>query len=214
MTVAQGQVGVQSLSDGNVSTFRQSKDGCMVVQEGHAAMQEAALRGNVWTLATAPAGVTCTATQLISSTGPAAPMLAVYNPSGSGKNLVLLYAETVWSSGTAGASGAVLGILPSAGVTAAGGNGAINNLTGIAGGSTAYTFLTSALTGQTVAHSLRRYLGGPTTGVLAASSGGYYFCNLQGSVIVPPGASAGIFTAVVGTSPIIAASLCWEEINA
>ncbi len=214
MTAFQGQVGPQAGADAAILTARLSRDGSAVVQFGHGAMQEAAFRGNLFSLATAAAGVTCTATQVVSTTL-SSPIVGIYNPAGSGKNCVILYAEACWASGTAGAGGLCFGTIPSpAGVSAAGGSGSINMLSQVVGGSTAKTFTGAALTGQTVAPGIARVLGGPTTGALAANSMSYYPVYLDGAIIVPPGGVGGLFTALVGSSPIILASMVWEEISA
>lgn len=214
MTAFQGQVGPQAATgDGVVLTARLTRDASLGFQQTHGALQEAAFRGNLYSLATAAAGVTCTATQVVSVTL-GSPIVGLYNPTGSGKNAVILYSEACWASGTAGASGLSFGTVPSAGVSAAGGNAAINMLTQVAGGSACRTFVAAAWTGQTVAPGIARHLGGPTTGALAANSMSFYPFFYEGSLIIPPGCAGGLFVNLAGTSPIIAASLLWEEISA
>ncbi len=213
MAAFQGQVGPGVGADGSVQTARLSRDASMAVQNSHGLMQEAAFRGNLFSLGTAAAGVTCTATQVVSTTL-SSPIVGIYNPAGSGKNAVILYTEHCWASGTAGAGGLSFGVIPAAAVSAAGGSGAVNMLTLAVGGSTCKTFTAAALTGQTVASTIARMLGGPSTGALAANSMSYYVNYLEGAIIIPPGAMGGVFTNLVGTSPIICASMCWEEISA
>ena len=211
MPLSQGQSGPQTLSDGLVSTVRISHDGSHVSQDSHGRFQEAVYRGNVWSLATAAAGVTITASQGVAYTL-GVPMLAMYNPAGSGKYAVLLAAKTVWASGTAAAQGIVIGVVPSAGVSAAGGNAAVNLLTGVSGGSTMKTFQTASMTGQTVAPTIVDFIGGPTTGALAAAGSAVYAWDYSGLVFCPPGAILGLYAAAAGTNPIVAGSMFWEEI--
>lgn len=214
MTLVQGYVGPQQGVDGGNLGQRQSRDGCVVTQAGHADYQESTFRNHTWSLTTAAGGVTIGATNVYSSTGPATPIVGIYNPVGSGINAYLLYTKNIWASGTAAAQGLVLGLLPAAAVTAAGGNGAISLLTGVVGGSKVSTFVNSALTGQTVAHTLLDFIGGPTTGADAANSPQWFLCEHKGLICCPPGASLGVFAAAAGTSPIVAAAMQWTEESA
>jgi hypothetical protein len=206
-----GRVGPAYGADGSDQVPRMTKDTALVVQDAHGRNYEATYRGNVWTLSTAAAGITVAAANVIAASA-GSPIVGVFNPVGSGKNLVIVRATSLWASGTTGAGGLVWGIIaPNAGVTAAGGNGAINNATFTTGGSTARTFTGSALTGAGVS-TLFRFLGGPTTGVLAASSAQTVNEETAGDIICPPGAVVGLFAAAAGTSPIVMASMTWEEV--
>lgn len=210
MAIFQGLCGPQALSDNTAATSRMAKDAASVVQDAHGQYLEMAYRGQLWSLATAAAGVTCTATQTIAHTA-SAPILCVVNPSGSGKILALVRGCTQWASGTAAAQGAILGTAASITITTSSGNGALNTKSQVAGGSTASTYTGVLIAGQTAAFTLAEFLGGPTTGALAANSSGYYPFELKQAVLVPPGGAAGIFVAGAGTSPIVAATLYWEE---
>lgn len=207
-----GRVGPAYGGDGSDQVPRLTKDTALVVQDAHGRHYEAAVRGNVWTLTTAAAGVTVAAANVIAASA-GSPIVGVFNPVNSGKNLVIVRATSMWASGTTGAGGLVWGILaPNAGVTAGGGNGAINNATFVTGGSTAKTFTGSALTGAGVS-VLFRFLGGPTTGALAANAAHTVSEETAGDIICPPGGVVGLFAAAAGTSPIVMASMTWEEVN-
>lgn len=208
----QGIVGPQHVSDGSPGDFRQGRDSELVTSDAHGRYYESTLRGGIWNLATAVAGVTVAAANVFSAAA-GQPLVGIYNPVGSGKNCVVLRGRTHWLSGTPGVSGAVWGFVPAnAGVTAQGGAGAINGGTLQVGGSIAKTFVNAALTGAP-AGQLLRYLGGPFAGAIAATSVGMITDEeTAGDIIVPPGAALGIFVGAAGTSPIVAASMSWEEV--
>ena len=206
-----GRVGPGYGADGTNNNPRLTKDLGVATQSLHGNYYEGTYRGNVWTLSTAVGGVTVAAANVIAASA-GSPIVGVFNPVNSGKNLVIIRASSTWASGTAGAGGLVWGIIPpNAAVTATGGNGAINNATFTTGGSVAKTFTGSALTGAGVS-TLFRFLGGPTTGALAANGSPTVNEETAGDIICPPGAVVGLFAAAAGTSPIVMASMTWEEV--
>jgi len=208
----QGKVGPGYAADGNTADPRMTRDLGVAVQDLHGRYYESAFRGNVWTLSTAVGGVTIASANVIAASA-GSPIVGVYNPVNSGKNLVIMRATTMLTSGTAGAGGLVWGIIaPNAGVTAAGGNGAINNATFVTGGSIAKTFTASALTGAG-ASVLFRFVGGSTTGAAGANANLTVNEETAGDIICPPGGVVGIFAAAAGTSPIYMASMTWEEVT-
>jgi hypothetical protein len=172
--------------------------------------QEAVRQGNVYTLSTAAAGVTIAAANVYSAANPQ-PLVGIYNTS-STYNAVIWRSVMTWASGTAGAQGLVWAVVapPSTGLTAAGvTTAALNNKTFLAT-SQMKQYVNSALTGATT--SLFRFIGGPTTGALAANSNQTYYEETAGDIIVPPGGCLGLFAAAAGTSPIVAASFTYEEV--
>jgi hypothetical protein len=185
------------------------------VARRHAPNYEMAKTGNLWTLATAVAGVTVAAANVFSSVAPFQPIVGIINPAGSGYDMVIIRASIIWNGGTPAAGGVVwctLGVSATGLVTAAGGNGAINNYTFAVGGSKAKTFVNSALTGNTtVAASLLDYINGPSTGALAANSFPSGIDAADGRIVVPQGCFLGIGAGAAGTSPIINASMTWLE---
>lgn len=209
MPAFQGQCGPTATADGQVNTARITRDTSLAVQQSHGALYEATYRGNLFSLATAAAGVTITATQNVAVTL-ASPIVGIYNPAASGVNAVVLYADHCWASGTAGANGLCFATNVCT-VSAAGGSASLNLKTQVAGTSQCKTFTASALTGQTAASLIARMLGGPTTGALAANSTSYYQVWFEGGLIVPPGCAGIVMANATGTSPIVAASMMWEE---
>jgi hypothetical protein len=213
MSAFTGVAGPQTVSDGNPASFRQDHSGAMCIQPSGGDYQELTYRAQTYTLATAAAGVTVGATEVFSSTGPVQPLIGLANPVGSPFNLVLLAMKLIWAGGTAAANGCVLAGLNVSGYTGAGTNAAVSCKTLVAGGSKALTFAgATAMTGQSVAHSLLDFIGGPTAGALAANAAVQSFIDYKGLFFCPPGGSLILGAAAAGTSPIVAASMQWAEI--
>lgn len=199
------------LVQGALTGLRLSNTNALVNANAHGFYWEAARQGNTWGLVTAVAGVTVAAANVYSAAN-AQPLVGIANPSSSGYNCVILLGRTCWASGTAAASGLVWAACPANNlVTAVGGNGAVNSLTQAAGGSRARTFINAAMTGIT-GNAVVAYAGGPTTGALAANANQSFFDPVDGLICIPPGSAGGLFAAAAGTSPIIAASMFWEEV--
>jgi hypothetical protein len=210
--LSEGRVGPISATDGSINPVRLTKTGEIAFSQAHGAYQEAVLRGGVWCLSSAAAGITVAAAHVIGAAA-GSPLVGMFNPINSGVNLVMLRANSSWNSGTTGAGGLVWGcIAANAGVTATGANGAINMLTLASGGSLAKTFTNSALTGAG-ASVLLRFLGGPTVGALAANANQTVNEVTDGDIICPPGGVIGLFAATAGTSPIVGCSVTWEEVK-
>lgn len=213
----EGKVGPQTIQDGSLSQPRLSKDGSVVSVDGHARYQEAAYRGNVYHLSTAAAGVTVAAANVFSASA-GQPIVGILNPANSGKVAVILRAMAQFASGTAAAGGLVWGFLPPTvtgglAVTAAGTPAGVNAATLATGQHAVKTFVNAALTGGG-AGGLLRFIGGPTTGALAANANVTLQEETAGDIFCPPGCMVGIFATAAGTSPIVVASMSWEEIAA
>jgi len=201
---ADGYIGPGSLSgDGVNRTFRVSRDGSLVIQEGHGKYQEAALRGNVWSCSNA-AGTSVTTQAGLSHT---TPMLTLYNPTGSNKALVLLEVNVTPTAAPAAAAGLMLAYNVATGTAPVHTTAAnyMNASMGIGGTPTAVCDRVATLLAPPVAF---RYFGG-TTGA-AAISGATFTDNIDGKFIMPPGMAISIQTtsAVVGVGHFV-----WEEIN-
>src|SRR2546427_3910284 len=199
----EGVDGPQSKADGAILQPRLTKTGELGVSEVHARYQEACLRGN--TFVASSGSVTIVAANVSPlAAGTGQPIIGLFNPAGSGKNLVLLATYTYHASGTPG--GPLLwNVIPApAGITAAGG-AAMNSFTFQTSGSVSKVFANTALTGSSVA-TAARIIGGPaaiafgTTPLFAT-----FFENIEGSSIIPQGAFAGIAAFAAGTSHIVQA---------
>lgn len=199
------------LSQIGMAEVRGDKSQALVTTDGHGRYQEAALQGNLFSLSTAAAGVTIAAANVFSSAA-AQPLVGIANPPASGFNGVILLGTHTWNSGTPAAGGLVWATCPANNlVTAPGGNGAIGGGSQAAGGSVMRTFVNAAMTGITGAQ-IYAFAGGPSVGALAANSNQHFVSELAGILVVPPGSIGGLFAAAAGTSPIVNASMFWEEV--
>lgn len=200
------------LAQGAANALRGDKTGALATTDAHSRFQEAVIQGNVYSLSTAAAGVTIAAANVFSASN-AQPLVGIFNPANSGVNAVMLLCRSIWNSGTSGASGLVWAVAPSpAGVTAANNTNPTNMLTGRASGSKVQGYVNSALTAIT-GNAIVMFSGGPSVGALTANSNQGYFDPIDGLVVIAPGCAGGIFAASAGTSPIVAASIAWEEVT-
>lgn len=196
---------------GSPVPFTASGSGAQRVTDAHARYMDAVLRGNVFTLTTAYAGVTLVAASAIGQTA-WSPAVGIFNPIGSGKVCVILAGFANYLSGTPTAGGIVWGfVAPNAGVTAAGGNGAVNAYTMQTGGSAAKTFVMSAMTGSAAAAMLSPFPASAFAGAIAATTPLGAWHEVAGMYLVPPGGVIGI-SGTVGTATLLQAFLAWEEI--
>lgn len=205
----QGAVGPQSAADGTNPTLRMGRDGAAVVQDAHSKYQEMAVRGNLWYCANA-AGTSVTTQAGLSVT---TPMLTLYNPINSGKNLVLIEVNVTPTAAPAAAAGFMIAVSSAIAAVGQGTAGAIvsatagtiqNAQTGSLASSAAQCFRISTLPFVPVAV---RYFGG-TTGA-AAISGAMFTDAVDGKIIVSPGSAISIQTtsAVAGIAHFL-----WEEV--
>ncbi len=186
----------------------------LVTTPGHAAYAEAVRQGRAWTMATAAAGVTVAAANVVAAAN-AQPLVGIYNPQGSNLNVIIHRGRSTWNSGTAGAGGLVWGVVASISastLTGAGGVTEINALTFVAGGSGVRTYSNTAMTGVT-GMVIARFAGGPAVGALAANGSHTYDDWVDGELICGPGQVCGLFAGAAGTSPIISASMSFEVVT-
>lgn len=109
MALFSGKVGLQRLKEGAEAWLRLDPRGALVTNRGGATFQEAVRNGNVYTCSTAAGGV---------STGTAigtTMSFCLYNPVGSGANLVVWRASMGFISATALGAGTVHYVAPTAG---------------------------------------------------------------------------------------------------
>lgn len=221
------QVGPQVLTDGSNGAMRSGKTGEVSVGDAHPRFYEAAVRGNVFcgglAALTSISNATFTVGSLANTT---TPIVGVWNPTTSGKNLVLIQAvvqiaiSALTNTGTGGLAWA-----------ASTGNGAIstgaqphNQFTFVAGGSVAKDMSNAALTGVTNVPAVFRAAmcggGGNNSFSQVGTAVGFspsIFVgveNFDGSVIVPPG---GLWILVAGATPVAHSAmsgLVWEEVAA
>jgi hypothetical protein len=199
--------GLQLVPDGQPAlNLRGERTGAVLVQQAHAPYAEETQRGNVWTISTPIAGVTCT-TLVIVSTASAMPILGLYNPVGSAKNLVLQ--KVVMINQGATAITFVLGAAALPGMTStSGGAVGVNNLNFGVGSHTARTFIGAVvIVGTPITF---RYLTGASTGAVTAGTVEGTTEYTDGDVVVAPGNFLGVFTVLVGG--LVQGSLTWAEV--
>lgn len=84
--LAEVRSGPVNTSYGGVNPARSDRSGALINSEGHAKFQEPVLQGNVYTCTNPQATPVTTQAGLSATT----PVLVLYNPAGSGKNIVLI----------------------------------------------------------------------------------------------------------------------------
>ncbi len=187
-----------------------SKTGALLVQDSNAKFQEAVLLGNVFTIQSKTTTVTATTdiSPLPATTGRAG--VALYNPATSGKNLVLWKVGVAHVSGTPGGPG-YLDVLPIAGCTATNKSDAINNLTLNKGGHSAYAY-SAAVPQNTAVATMIRTLNGSTAAIALGAGIHSFEDQLDGSIIIPPGAMVALTWHATGTSHVYSSYMTWEEV--
>ena len=202
------RIGAKKTSDGAVEPARGDNTGAAVVTQGHAAFQEAVLRGSVYGVAnqtgvTSQAGLSATT-----------PVLTLYNPLGSGKNCVVWYAGATFLVAFAAAAAIFAAVgtdVQSAAVTGTLTTTHRNLKLGMTQSPAARTFLAATLPAAPVAVSL---LGVGLTGAInllpAAPPVGRWF---NGSIILKPGTNLSIQTSTASGASGMLCEYIWEEID-
>ena len=207
--LAEQRIGAIKTTDGSPEALRGDKSGATVVTQGHARFQEAVLQGNVYGVAN-QAGVTSQAG--LSAT---TPVLTLYNPAGSGKNLVVWYAGAVFTVAfaTAGAIFVAVGTdTVAAAVTGTLTTAHRNLKLGLTSSPTARTFLAATLPAAPVAVALLGVgLTGAITVTLADRPIGRWF---DGSLILIPGTNMSLQTGVASGASGMFCEYIFEEIDA
>lgn len=199
MPTNQLQTGVQLVGDGQLIISRAGKQGDQLVSELHARYYEQTYRGNIFSLCTQGTAVTTTAALATTWTG-----LGFANPVGSGVNAVLTkFGATQFAVGAA----ATIGVMGGVGTFASTltpqsrflGGGQISKMNGSAG-ATISTPLLIASFGS---------LGSAATTAYALENG--ISIDLEGSIVVAPGAFIVSYTSIV-TTTALQFHFAWEEV--
>lgn len=209
--IQQNIVGPSSPSANNaIIPARAGQLGDLVVSELHGRYYETTYRGNSFSLSV----VTAAAVTAYTGAAGGTPMLAVFNPTGSGRNLVITKVSVgnVVAASAAGTVAFGLYFGPTATITQATTTAPIQMATLLASGSIATGFRNVALTASTAA-----------TGVIPVGS--YYWAtaagaaqvslaatDLEGSLIIPPGSYAALGGSAALASATWIGSLQWEEV--
>ena len=222
MPVIQGNVGVQNQSDGAQSIIsRLGRQGEQIISSLHGSFYEQTYRGNLFS--NGHMGLVALSANTITLTATTTPILGVYNPFGSGVNLVILQASLaaginntaavgpgafVWATST-GNTALSTGSVPFSRLL----GGAPARGKGLAG--VALTGLTNNLV---VAHAsdfpspnVITTTAVPTTVTTPMSSMSQ---PIDGSIIVPPGGILALLNTVATTTISVYGRLVWEEVPA
>jgi len=207
----QNVVGQPSAGGNNaIINGRSGQLGDVIVSELHGRYYETTYRGNSFLLSVS----TAAAVTAYSGGAAGTPMLALFNPTGSGKNAVITKAS-VASVVSASAAGTVtFGIYfgTTAAITQATTVTPWSMGTQLQSGSVMTGFRNVALTSGSAASNvipLASYYWATAAGAALVNNG---VVDLEGSVIIPPGSYAALGGSAALTSATWIGSLQWEEV--
>lgn len=203
----QGQTG-KSVGQGQVAGFGEFSD--VLVTELMPRYYENTYRGQKFAAQVAAANPTGVSTGILGAAG--TPLLLVWNPSGSGKNLVIGQAfVAVRNNGTVSPGSFVWSGGPTAAITA-NLSQPLNLATLNASGSVAKFVANAAATGLSALVYVRPIMGigAGTTATTTGFPQGYE--ETAGGLIVPPGCAMAIISTVTGTAAVVDAGIVWDEV--
>lgn len=209
-----GHTGPVSGKDGDEKPIRQGKEAQVIVDNLHGRYYERASRGHVFLLSTVVAGLAVP----ISTT--TAPTVLLWNPTSSGKNLVLIRCTMAYVSGTSVAAAIGLSYITSAGSTLATGA----NISALAASTPTNALIGSGLT------SVMRVSAAGTNTILATTNWFYTMFgesaliattamnpygvshDFEGLVVIPQGVAV-YPNASAATGALLSQTFIWEEIE-
>lgn len=219
------RVGETFGGSGTAAPFRGDITGAQCVTDAHGRFQEAALRGKLFSTgmtATSISGAPFTTATLGAT---ATPIIGVWNPMNTGKNLIILQAKMLAfiSASTATGGGAFMWCAAVNQAAISTGLVPLNRASLTASGSVAKGFANTLLTGLSGNLTIweASALGGGPIGAfsMVGTAAGFVtpmsptsIDNIDGSIIVPPG---GVLALLCTTTPVAvsaASSLMWEEV--
>ena len=213
----QGQVGAPSsqasIAPGTNPPIRQGQLGDVIASQLHGRYYEATYRQSVFSTFVngLSIGVATTYNSPLTA-GTGTPIIGIYNPIGSGKNLSLIRVQNTPTSGTSG--GPLLwNIIPNPqSITAATNATAYNMGTLTQTGSVTKIWNATAITGSPSNGVPFRDIAGPSSAASVVGAIQTYMEEIAGSIIVPPGSMIAMATTAAGTSYVFSAYVEWEEI--
>lgn len=213
----QGRVGEIRAVQGSEETVRLGPYLDVIVQELHGRFFEQTRVGRVYSIPGTISGFAGAATHVSPlAAGTGTPVVGLYNPRGSGKAAVILQAAFIIAAVADTAVGIpVWNTIPDATqITAAQNAAPVPNLVGQAAASIMRGFTNAALTGSTLATYLRHLMPSSVQVAVATATAFTMMTeNTDGSIIVPPGAFAGLALSAAGTTYNITGSLTYEEVD-
>ena len=202
--------GPQVLSDGTQGQPSVNKQGALWVTEFIPRYYELVYRGLCFT--TSEKDVNPTGAIPLGAAG--TPLLAIWNPAGTGKNIVVLQigiSIQIMGTGALGGVYASWGITTA--ITQATKNTIYNALTSATSGSAATAFNNVALTGSTALTQLMPLLsvGANVTSTTPTISPA--LLDIGGAIIIPPGSVFALTTATSGTAAKVDSNILWAELS-
>jgi len=199
--------------------LRAGQQADLIVSQLHGKNYETNYRLNMFSFFTNGITQTNAMTTATSSGTPAAPIVGIYNPAGSGKNISLVRMTQAYTSGTPTgpllwntfASPSSISAVPFTSNTNIIGS-TISTNSNSAAGSVARIYNNQALTGQAATGVAFRTAGGPTSAATVAGQIQTFTEDFQGDLIVVPGSMIGLCTYANGTSAVFSIYLTWEEL--
>jgi hypothetical protein len=216
--LAESLSGERKVSTNIQSALRTGAYSELIVNDvGQGRYFESTRLGRLYTLAAAPTGVAPTAPNVSPipvTTGQ--PLVGIFNPLGSGQAAVIIQAgfSAVNVVTTQTASIICWNYIPSpAGITAAGGAGAVGGLLVSPAPSSMRTFVNTVPTGAPAFTFLRPFYANSqmtTAPAVAQAVTAYVTEETAGSIIVPPGAAVGL-AAHATSATLYACFMTWIE---
>lgn len=201
----QGQVGPQatgmSLGVGLQPAVRLGNLGEQIISQLHPAMYEACYRNNLFSVCN-QVGLTTTSALATTHTG-----LIVGNPTNSTVNIVLR--SFSYSSPIANTTAGSIGLMTGTGASITGTLVARNRKVGSTGSAAALCSAGQVLPGTPVLEAVYASYG--TLATTGTGAGQNNLINLDGSIILPPGAFVATYTTLASTSSFQFAFV-WEEV--
>jgi hypothetical protein len=191
--------------------------GDQITSNLHGQYYEQAVRGNLYSIGSSSVALSANTVTLTATT---TPIIGVYNPTGSGKNLVMLKGKTLITvaGNSAVAPGAFVWAVSINNPAISTGLTPLNHLTLAASGSIAKGFAgATALTGLTSNLVIQH---AAAYGTLVAAQGataspiisGDSVEEFDGALIIPPGGVLALLNTVSTTTVSVASMLMWEEV--
>lgn len=213
MALAEGKRGLPITGKGQQSPISLDDFGGALVSQNLPRYYTQAYNGNLFHFTSAAVTIASThATPLPAGTG--TPIVALWNPAGSGKNVIPIKVGAGCWSGTLAAGGLVWNYAAFTTLTTAAASTPTSGLVGSASPAVAKVFSNVATTGSLVGIFYKQAVNLATTGALAASSieGEPAYEDIGGDIICPPGQWVALAAGGAGTSPIVTASISWIEL--
>lgn len=199
---------VTTKNSGAVAPGRSDSTGALVTADGHGRYLETVLQGNVFFAS----GASLSPTAYVGAAA-GTPLLALHNPTGSGKAMAILAVSGLVRVTATGAGTTDLCLWAGASVVPTGTQTTPRSaLTFAQSGGQGLGFSNAALTGSTalnLALVLNHYYWATAAGATAAQG----WCDVGGLIVLMPGMQAAVGATVVPTSTTWDVSMFWEEIQ-